>query len=153
MSEEKLLGSWDVTEIAEHRIKYLMEFDEHRGKTEKELYQYVYEDHDFWIDEWNDFLRFFTDHMNERNPDNLDWKATVNGFGWRKRDGYKEPFDAPDGKTLLQEILPDTDNTFWIYEYEEDGIKGFAINNCHHDSPIKGKEWYFIIPTKGDLCG
>jgi len=47
---------------------------------------------------------------------------------------------------LLKEILPNTDCTFWIYDYEENGMKGLKINNCHHDSPIRGKEWYYILP-------
>ncbi len=151
--EEKPILTWDTTELVDNHVKDIQDTlgePEHPclAKTEEEIRQEVCEDQVFFEVEWEDLLDRLTEIMEKCNPNNLDWIATVNGFGWRGQYGHKPPFDAPDGKTLLQEILPRADNTFWIYEHEVDGKKGLKINNCHHDSPIRGKEWYYIMPHK-----
>lgn len=73
-----------------------------------------------------------------------NWKATVNGFGWRGLNGEKY-ISADNAKTLLSEVLPDTDCTFHIYNFRN----GIAIQNYHHDSPT-GNEWYYIVPIASD---
>jgi len=70
-------------------------------------------------------------------------------FGWREIGGHKL-MSTDDGTDFLLQILPDTDCTFYIYAYGDDGLK---INNFHHDSPT-GREWYYALPAIAcDRCG
>jgi hypothetical protein len=95
--------------------------------------------------EWEDLTYELTQYMKKVNPSGL-WTASVKNFGWRGSDGQRDEFRADDGETLLFEILPQTECSFKIYAYGEDGI---AINNAHHDSPV-WKEWYYVVPSKGE---
>lgn len=78
---------------------------------------------------------------------NTWWYASVRGFGWRKQSGYKV-FRADSGRKLLRAVLPDTDNSFKVYAGEKP--LEFAINNCHHDAPMWGQEWYTIRKATED---
>lgn len=70
------------------------------------------------------------------------WYVEVHGFGWLNDSGYNR-FHSEDGGDLLSKVLPNTDNSVRVYKYGKNGI---AINNVHHDSPVWGKEWYYIVP-------
>lgn len=172
---KKPIMSWDTNQIAEDRIKDIIEnpgdseyvFDdneefmdvwEESGQDrkkfiallkEKDLYddfeklvrENVYQDSDQYSIEWDDLNEYLTEKIKEKNPDGY-WRADMSNFGWRGVSG-SQYFEATDGKKLLEKILPDTDCTFYIYDFGKDGL---AINNFHHDSPM-GKEWYYIVPV------
>jgi len=96
----------------------------------------------FFEDEWDYLINdYLTKLMRARKSYTGYWKASVEGFGWRNTSGQKV-IKALTGLNLMGAILPDTDNSFRIYQYGS----GFAVNNVHHDSPMWGKEWYYIKP-------
>jgi len=98
----------------------------------------VFNDPDLFQFHWEGLCECLTEKMQEYNPDGY-WSCAAKNFGWRNLNGFKV-LEAQDGQTLLKEILPKTDCTFYIHRY---GYKGFAIQNYHHDSPV-GNEWYYI---------
>lgn len=144
--EDKPLLTWDECANSEGHIEYYMDMkpeelpDHLKGKSEKEIRDFVYADSDQNQWDWDDAMCYLTDLMNERNPGGY-WTVKVENFGWMSRSGSKE-FVATTGKELIKNILPNCDCTFHIYD--NDGI-GFKINNFHHDSPV-GKEWYYVMP-------
>jgi len=147
--------SWDTCELYENEVKYRMEnpnefesMAEDVDMTDEDaVRQYLYSDPFFQDWEWECFTEALTELMKERNPDGK-WEARVNNFGWRELDGHKE-FQADTAEKFLQEILPRTHCTYYIWDYEEDGRKGFAIQNYHHDSPV-GKEMYYVLSAKDE---
>lgn len=104
------------------------------------LYQQIADEPWFLSDSWNEMLKQLSDFMERKNP-SRKWLCKVKNFGWRKIDGHKE-FECDSGQEFLRNILPDTDCTFNIYHFK---MKGFKIQNFHHDSPT-GNEWYYIVP-------
>ena len=94
-------------------------------------------------DAWDNMTEALTEWMQEHNPDG-DWRAEVTGFGWQRQDGYKD-FHAETGQKLLQDVLPNTECTFNVYD-EGDHL---SIENAHHDAPTGG-EWYAIRPVLED---
>lgn len=90
---------------------------------------------------WEDLLSELQLLLDKKNPGG-HWFAKVENFGWLNQSGTKE-FETTDARDFLQSILPETDCTFKIFEYED----GLAIQNYHHDSPT-GNEWYYITPRK-----
>jgi hypothetical protein len=101
-------------------------------------------DSDDWKDEgdYEDAMETLTALMDEKNGETY-WKATGYGMGWRKREGYKL-FEAKDGSELLRAILPNTDNTYKIYNEQ----RGFIIHNAHHDAPTGETYWVRPISEK-----
>ena len=102
--------------------------------------------------EWEDLCDAITDAMDrcvdfipDENHNRIfypyHWYVEVRNFGWRNQNGYTK-FYAEDGKTLLNEILPNTMCTFWLYK---DGEYNLRLRNAHHDSPT-GNENYCIAP-------
>jgi hypothetical protein len=145
----KILTSYDPSEIAKAEIDYRLENWQEAGYDEKPerdvVAHQVFEDCDLYAFAWDDMIDVLTSHIQERNPSG-SWRAEVVGFGWQKLSGWKF-FEATNGKKFLQEILPNTDNTFMIYA---DGKTAFAINNFHHDAPTG--EWYYVRPaTKKEI--
>jgi len=146
MTHELAILSWDDSKIVDAELESRMEYNTPEdSKTEDELRQEIYEDQDFWYMANQDLNDRLTELMEERNP-NLMWVARVQNFGWRNRSGYKEVFSCRTGEELLRTVLPDCDCTYYIHNYEENGKKGFAIQNYHHDSPVEN-EWYYILPA------
>lgn len=140
----KELMAWDTCDIAEHETKYRIEEANENGEEfdEDEIRERAYSDSVLYESEWEYLIDYLTEIIKERNPSG-HWQAVVNNFGWRNQDGEKE-FDATDGKTMLQAILPQTDCTFHVFRW---GRKGLAIQNYHHNSPT-GNEWYYLRPAK-----
>jgi len=97
------------------------------------------EEDDYWS--WEDFIMELQNLLDKKNKD-IYWKAIVKNFGWRNQDGYKY-FKSTTATDFLQQILPNTDCTFYIFNYRN----GLAIRNYHHDSPT-GNEVYYITPIK-----
>jgi len=89
--------------------------------------------------EWEDLCEDLTNLMDEVNP-SQQWYGEMKDFGWQHDSGY-QTFSARNGRQLLQVILPNTACSFRIYRHGKHGIK---INNCHHDSPMWGVEWYYL---------
>lgn len=151
MAEEKKcpILVWDASAIiradAEERMREAPLEDE---ADENDAWEAAAEgiDLEFELECLTDLL---TDEMERRNPGGI-WYVEATNFGWRHMSGHKI-IRANNGKDFLRQILPNTDCTFWIYPLGEDGLK---INNCHHDSPIRGVEWYHAWPAvECDHCG
>lgn len=149
MGKEKPILEWDEYEIVEaevkHRLKNPEEFDlEEDNSNEDMIRRNLYEGF-FLQDEWDFLTEALSEILNKINPSGY-WKANVENFGWRNLNGNKR-FYADKGSEFLREILPKTDCTFRIFEYEEGELKGLKIQNFHHDSPM-GNEWYYILPEE-----
>ena len=94
-------------------------------------------------EDWDMHAEALSEIMEKKKPSG-EWEASVANFGWRGIGGTKPRFTAKNGEELLLKILPQTDCNFRIFNYGKRGIK---INNVHHDSPMWGKEWYYILPA------
>lgn len=149
MNKQKILAIWDTADMIDNEIKYELENWEHdyadrydfeKKPSEEELREALYMDDYLFQDAWDMMLDDVQYILNKKNPNGTYWKATVKGFGWRNLDGYKY-FKAKDAETFLQELLPETDCTFYIYN----NGKGLKVHNFHHDSPTG--EWYYIRPV------
>ena len=143
----KELLAWDesIDDEVEQRLDQQKEaarrgdIAEDEQKSEKEIEQEIYEDQDFWQFRWSDLKDALTEILQRRNPQGY-WKARVRNFGWMSQDGRKY-LQARTGSDFLNELLPQTDCHFRIFEYG----RGLAIQNFHHDSPV-GNEWYYVVP-------
>lgn len=93
-------------------------------------------------DEYRDIVHELDDYIESRNSEHT-WEAHVTNFGWQKKTGTMEKFEAKTGRDLLDNILPQTENHFTIFEFKKNG---FAINNKHNDNQ-DGDEWYYILPA------
>lgn len=150
VSAEPIL-SWSDYEATKHIERWLREQwedekahadedDERHHFTDDDWFEYACKDHDALQYEWDWTVEALTDLMDAIDQSSY-WFATVENFGWRSLNGFKA-FKAEDGTDLLREVLPDTDCSFRIYKWGDDG---FAIDNAHHDKPFGG-EWYHIFP-------
>jgi hypothetical protein len=123
--DKTLLTQWDSSD----------HYDENLDENQN---QFLRDDaHDQMIEDLDEWMR-------EHNPDGLPWHAEVTNFGWRNQNGYCD-FSAHTAQELLWGVLPNTENTFVVYD-EGDHI---SINNAHHDSPMGG-EWYTVKPQEED---
>jgi hypothetical protein len=134
------LASWDQYEIMQGQVKFLME----EGHSEEEAEQMAASDCDLFQIEYDDLKDCLTELMKERELQGPVY-IEMSGFGWRSLDGHQFA-DVETGEQLLRAILPNTDCTFHIYDYTSGEVKGLAVNNFHHDSPV-GREWYYILPA------
>ncbi len=98
---------------------------EEERKTEEEIRQEIYADRDFWQFRWSDLTDALTEILQQKNRNGY-WKARVRNFGWRSLDGWKY-FMAETGSKFLEQILPQTDCHFTIFNYG----RGLAIQNFH----------------------
>jgi hypothetical protein len=137
----KKLLSWDESQILQDEADDMKENWEDRGfdqePTDDEINNMISHEPLDWY--WDDFAEALDEILKKKNPEGY-WKAEVKNFGWRELSGAKT-FHAENAQQFLTRILPDTQNTFHIYNYG----KGLAINNFHHDSPT-GREWYYVTP-------
>jgi len=140
----KQIMGWDESDITDGEVEYRLENWKDAGydkkPTEEQVRNDVYEDSDIYTWAWEDLMENLKESMAKKNPNGY-WRAEVKNFGWRSSDGSAPPFYTEDPAELLRKILPDTDNTFKIFNYG----KGYAVQNYHHDSPT-GREWYYIVP-------
>ncbi|WP_404360409.1 hypothetical protein [Methylotuvimicrobium sp. KM1] len=130
---------WDTCDIAIQQAKILLEHGE--ADDEDDAFRKACEDQDLLDFEWESLTDCLSETLQAINPDGY-WHAEVEKFGWRKLNGYAD-FQAGNGKTFLENILPQTDCTFKVF-LEQDTIR---IQNAHHDSPT-GNEWYTVRPAK-----
>lgn len=135
----RMLTKWDISDIQEERLKYLMDEE---GLDEEEAQGQI--EHDDFQFEWESMVEYLTELMEakQKKYDGLYWRATVNNFGWRNLSGHKV-FKAETGIELLRGVLPECDCTFHIFNWRN----GFCIRNWHHDSPT-GNEYYYIVPIQ-----
>jgi hypothetical protein len=137
----KKLLSWDESKILQAEADDMRVNWKDRGlegePTEAEINDMLSHEPLDWA--WEDFAEDLNEILKKKNPEGY-WKAEVKNFGWRELSGSKTLY-AKDAQHFLTQILPDTNNTFHIYNYG----KGLAINNFHHDSPT-GREWYYVTP-------
>ena len=142
------LASWDESEIAEDRIQYLIDEE---GHSQEEAERLAREDQDLYSWEWESLEECLTEILKDRSLLGLV-HIEVNNFGWRSLDGQQFA-DIENGKALLNAMLPNTQCTFHIHEYQDGEVKGLAVQNFHHDS-CTGNEWYYILPAKScEVCG
>lgn len=146
---KKKLLAWDTFAIIKGEVESRRESGEYQHLNDDELFRQVCEDYDLFNSYWQDMCDALTKTMEKRNPDGW-WGVEMRNFGWRELDGYKA-FRADTGEELLQQILPKTENTFYIYDHDCADGQGFAINNFHHDSPA-GREWYYVEPLAHVEC-
>jgi len=141
----ELLAAWDTCDIATEQAKRLIK--EGDITDEDTAFQIACEDQDLYTMEWECLVEYLTELMAGRNPGG-NWECNAQNFGWRSLDGYKY-FAAETGADFLSAILPKTDCTFKIFDFQNG--EGFAIQNWHHDSPV-GREWYYITSDKREEC-
>ena len=127
---------WDTCAIAEHQAKFLVETGE--VADEDEGFALACADSDLYAFAWDDLTECLTETLKDINPDGY-WHAEVENFGWRNQNGYAD-FEATDGRTLLSNILPNTDCTFKVFLDPDNTLR---IQNFHHDAPT-GNEWYTL---------
>lgn len=139
---DEFVDAWEESGQDTKKFIALLKKKDLYDEFEKLARENAYQDSDQYEVEWDSLKEYLTEKMKEKNPDGY-WRADMSNFGWRGVSGSKY-FEADNGEKLLQEILPKTDCTFYIYDFGKDGL---AINNFHHDSPM-GKEWYYIVPVK-----
>ena len=129
-------------------IKRVNQDERAKESLDKALWEYYSENTILFDHEWECLTEWLAEEINKRDTKNL-FKIEVVNFGWQKRDGVKYDDLKIDrnsrnrGEVLLSCALPETDNTFVVYDYRNG--EGLAINNVHHDSPY-GDEWYYITP-------
>ena len=140
---DKVILSWDTSQIAEDQVAYLMEERPEDYPEEDTAYAEVYDDCDLYEFEWEWVMDSLEEILKGINPDGYPWHVEVSNFGWRGLDGYRD-FQTLDPREFLRKILPDTQCTWYMYKYGEDGL---AINNFHHDS-CTGREWYHITKQR-----
>ena len=147
-TETKPYLVWDTCAIWSDQVKYLMEEE---GASEKDAQEAASADQELYTWAWDDVTSLLTELMNRIGKGATEWDATVEGFGWRNQSGSlrltaeNRPLrlTAENGADFLQKVLPNTENTFKLYDMG-DYIK---IDNAHHDKPTGG-EIYEIRPVK-----
>ena len=128
---------WSTYDIIKSQAEYIVEEDP--SITEDQAFQNASEDYDIFTWAWDELIDDLDQKMAEYNPDGKRWDVRVENFGWRNLSGRKV-FDCDNAKQFLREVLPDTDNTFNIFMFDDE--KRMEIQNFHHDSPTG--EWYYI---------
>ena len=142
-NDHELMTLWESPEVNKDGKKFVTAMKKAKlyDSFEKQVRDSVYGDSDWFQDSYQSMTEQLAEVMKKKNPDGY-WRGQVKNFGWRAVSGEKY-FQANTGQELLDEVLPKTDCTFYIYDFGKDGL---AINNYHHDSPT-GKEWYYLIPV------
>lgn len=152
----KKIMSWDTSEITDGELEYIktellpQEDADHwaYGLSDDKIRDKIY-DSDVYSIAWDDLLEYLHEKLEEMFPEGF-YEARVKNFGWRSTSGSQVfQLKSNDAQEFLRKILPNTDCTFYIYEYKAGTRKGLAINNFHHDSPT-GAEWYYILPLTAD---
>ena len=136
---------WDYENSVQYGLEGYDEFYNEGVPKEKqihgeELVAAILSNESYFESEWEYLTESLTELMNQINPKNLPWKATVRNFGWRKLNGSSE-IDASDGEEFLRLLLPDTECQYRIFDRKDH----IAIQNWHHDNPT-GDEWYRAEP-------
>ena len=147
--QEKPYWVWDVSEIIEGRVKYLVEED---GLDEEEARQDAYDDHDLTGFYWESMIEGM-DEVLKTLFKGRHIRAEVNNFGWRGSDFQTDWFLYESPQKMLDKILPKTDCTFKIWLREDPFYgKHLTFQNFHHDSPV-GNEWYkvYTLPDTEEL--
>jgi len=140
---DKLLASWDESEISEARIQdikddidsesydYIREgVKESGGSLDEAILEYVYNDSDIFQMEYE----YFTERMDEIIADKGDgvWSAEGSNIGWQNQSGTANvEFSDFDG--LRDKLLPKTSEmTIKVYD---NGPNSFTMVVSRHDSP------------------
>ena len=137
--EPKPFIGWDTCQIAQHHADFLREEDP--KLSESDAFTRAQGDCDLFEHEWEYISEYLTEKMEEVGEGY--WGVSIDDFGWRNQS-LKGVFEAKDGKTFLQKVLPDCECTFDIYERDHEDGKMFYIHNFHHDSPMG--ESYYVYP-------
>jgi len=137
--DEEINALWEASQHNEDAFRQFIHTEGLEDRLEELIREDTYKDDDLFTWRWDDLKEDLTNLMEEINPDGNQWKASVEGFGWRNLSGSRE-FSANTGEEMLQAVLLDTENHFKLYR---DGRK-ITIQNYHHDSPMG--ETYYIQP-------
>jgi hypothetical protein len=150
-----LYASWDPCEMIDYEAearkddweeRYPDSLDEDGNPCcpdDDYIRQDVNEDCDFWEWQWDDIVEDMTNLIEEINPGGL-WTATGEDIGWQNLSGSMPRFEAKDGKTLLNKVLPNCDKHYWIYRRKQGEVETLVIKCSHHDSPMG--EMYYLVP-------
>jgi hypothetical protein len=155
---ERLSISWCSLDVINTQVEHLKYLQDHEleenphleGLTESELFDYAAQDHDIFTWAWDDLTATLTEWLDEFEI----YHAHVRGenMGWRSRDGYKvvnlNNARTTTGTKLLQEVLPNTENTFTITKYDD----YLVISNAHHDVPMGGEMYFIYDNVECDHC-
>lgn len=100
-----------------------------------------------WEVIWEDLVNDLQDDLMPRvqaasGHDGTWWRARVGNFGWDHSSGEMEAFSTEDAGELLRKVLPNTENSFFVFDRGDH----ITINNAHHDAPMGG-EMYTIEPV------
>jgi|GEM_PF-1897476 len=155
--EDILRHSWSALDLAKAEAKRLV--DEGVYENEDEAFENTLGSQSFFDWEWQclaENLKYTLQELENEEKPGL-WYVERRNFGWRNLGGHAQlALDGKnDGQQFLSKILPETDCSFKIYEYEHGDQKGIKVHNFHHDSPTG--EWYYAIPVKSEwfcvFCG
>lgn len=132
---------------------------------------------EFYDDFWDGVYEVMGALVKERNEKinrkwgSVDgWLVEGSGMGWRGQRGYEFIDISTYGREaraigfdFLNQILPQTDNTFYVYDFENGN--GFVILNRNHDVPVNPERyetlsldymidnglWWGINSSEGDI--
>jgi len=136
-TDEPIL-KWDTLDIFQREVEHLMEEE---GYTEAYARGVVSGNTELNTFEWECLKETLTQLMKKiRDNRSALWHCEVENFGGQELWG-STTFGALTGGELLMHVLPNTDNTFYIYIVDS----SILIQNFHHDSNT-GKEWYRLTP-------
>ena len=133
--------------------------------------QELYDDYwDFVYEELGVLVKERNEKHNRSLGSVSGWFVEGSGMGWRGQRGHKfidvqtyERKNRAVGFDFLNQILPQTDNTFYIYDMENGN--GLLIHNRNHDAPVNPERyeclpldymideglWWGINSSEGDI--
>lgn len=147
----KTLASWMRHEMATYeaqfRIDELGVIEDGTYADEDEVISSIYEDHDFWQNEYDHILDRLTEVLSEIEFSEGPILVRAYNVGWQNLSGAKLVW-AETGKELLEKILPDTDCQWELKDTAKEGEYMMAV--YHHDSPTG--EFYYLKDVSADWC-
>jgi hypothetical protein len=98
--------------------------------------------------DWETFEDDFTFHFDKVFP-KREIGMIAEGHGWMKRSGHRPVCTLTAASALRKAIPASGDVSIRVYK-AKDSDKGvhLAINTCHHDVPMWGQEWTYIVRPK-----
>ena len=142
-TRDKPILGWDSFEVTDGQANFLKEQDP--KLTDDEAFEQASEDPEIIGMAWDDLLGNLSAELERKaKPYKFpcNWLVEVENLGWRGRDGHTT-VDTCDAREFLSKILPDTENTFDIFD---EGVGRLLITNTHHDTRFRpgGPEKYRI---------
>ena len=141
---------WDESDIWQNRVDDLVECEE---LSKEEAEERANDDLSWLLEiEWDWMVDNLSEVMNQVSSRFVNkgfWMVEGNNLGWRGKSAYKV-VEADTGKELLEEVLPKTQCTFFVFRPDDKRTPELHINNFHHDtrfSNLNGEN-YYIRPMR-----